>query len=233
MGLDYLESQFPDRGEATSCTLHDMRDAVLRADGITRDLLQFSKASEFDRQPAQLHDVLKRSLSLIHVELKKSQIQVVQHSADDLPLVSIDTRKIQQVLINLMINSIQAMGSSGELTLTTATGICSELFPPDFMHAIPFKPDESVVTLTLRDDGPGIAEYDLPQIFDPFFTTKGGKGGNGLGLSVVKKIIDLHGASIHFRNLPGRGLEVLLAFHSIPQTGVLEPAIALTPPNTS
>ena len=100
------------------------------------------------------------------------------------------------------------------------------------MHAIPFKPDESVVTLTLRDDGPGIAKYDLPQIFDPFFTTKGGKGGNGLGLSVVKKIIDLHGASIHFRNLPGRGLEVLLTFHSIPKTGVLEPAIALTPPNT-
>jgi PAS domain S-box-containing protein len=229
MGLDYLESQFPDRGEATSSTLLDMRDAALRADGITKELLQFSKATEFDTQPTQLHDVLQRSLWLIRAELKKSRVQVVRHSADDLPLISIDTQKIQQVLINLMINSIQAMDSSGELTLTTATGICSELFPPDFMHSISCKPDESVVTLTLRDDGPGIAECDLPRIFDPFFTTKGAGGGNGLGLSVVKKIIDRHGASIHFRNLPSRGLEVLLTFPCIPQTEASEPTNVLTP----
>ena len=233
MGLDYLESQFPDRGEATSGTLDDMRDAVLRADGITKELLQFSKATEFDTQSTQLHDVLERSLWLIRAELKKSGVQVVRHFTDDLPLVSIDTQKIQQVLINLMINAIQAMDSSGELTLTTATGICSELFPPDFMPAISFKPDESIVTLTLRDDGPGIAECDLPRIFDPFFTTKGAGGGTGLGLSVVKKIIDLHGASIHFRNLPSCGLEVLLTFPCIPQTGVLESAIALTPTITN
>jgi signal transduction histidine kinase len=101
------------------------------------------------------------------------------------------------------------------------------------MQAAFFKPDESVVTLTLRDDGPGIAECDLPRIFDPFFTTKGAGGGNGLGLSVVKKIIDLHDASIHFRNLPDHGLEVLLIFPGIPQTGLLESSITLTPSVTS
>jgi signal transduction histidine kinase len=233
MGLDYLESQFPDRGEATNCTLQDMRDAALRADGITKELLQFSKTTEFNRKPAQLNDLLQRSLWLIRAELKMSGTQVSRHQADDLPPVCIDCQKIQQVLINLMINSIQAIHPSGEIALATKAGICSELFEPDFIHTIRFKPDEAVVTLTIRDDGPGIAECDLPRIFDPFFTTKGTGGGNGLGLSVVREIIDLHDASIHFRNLPGRGLEVLLIFPCIPQTAVMESTITQKKPVTN
>jgi signal transduction histidine kinase len=129
----------------------------------------------------------------------------------------IDTPKIQQVLINLIINAMQAMDHDGTLTITTAGGRLGRLLPPHFQSACPLQPDDPVVILKLKDTGPGIPKDQLQRIFDPFFTTKAVGAGTGLGLSVVKKIIDLHNAFIHFRNSPHGGLEVTLAFAAIPQ----------------
>jgi PAS domain S-box-containing protein len=79
----------------------------------------------------------------------------------------------------------------------------------------PLRPDSPAVILTIRDSGPGIPEDQLLRIFDPFFTTKAVGSGTGLGLSVVKKIVDLHGGFIHFQNSPRGGLEVTLAFAAL------------------
>ncbi|MFK7851295.1 MAG: CHASE domain-containing protein [Akkermansiaceae bacterium] len=232
MGIDYLEREFEEMEEATTGTLLDMRDAALRADAITRELLQFSKATEFSKEPVQLNEVVQRSVWLIRAELKKAGVEVVRQLADEIPDVLIDRQKIQQVLINLMINSIQAMERGCKLTLTSWKGLSTD---PQLSAILEFKvaaESGEFVILAIRDEGTGIKESDFPRIFDPFFTTKGTGSGTGLGLSVVRKIIDLHDASIHLRNLPDRGLEVLLIFPCIPPTVETENPNALAVANS-
>lgn len=217
MGLDFLDHRLQAEDHTTRATLADMRDAALRADSITRELLHFSSASEFNPCPADLESVLDRSLWLLRTDITKSGVTVVKHLAGNLPKVAIDTPKIQQVLINLIINALQAMDRSGTLTLTTACGRIERLLPADCRNACPLQHEESSVVLRLHDTGPGIPENQLMRIFDPFFTTKAVGLGTGLGLSVVRKIIDLHGGFIHFRNSPRGGLEVTLAFAATAQ----------------
>lgn len=223
MGLDFLDRQFPAADEATLVTLTDMRDAALRADSITRELLHFSSAGDFDPCPADLEAVVERSLWLLRTDITKSGVTVVKELAGNLPKISIDVSKIQQVLINLIGNALQAMDRSGILTIRTSAGHSGQLSPPDYPTAHPHRTDENLVMLRLHDTGPGIPKDQMHRIFDPFFTTKAVGAGTGLGLSVVKKIIDLHCGIIHFRSSPRGGLEVTLAFAAIRQAATAPP----------
>jgi PAS domain S-box-containing protein len=220
MGLDHLDHVVPKggpKGDETRLTLSDMRDAALRADSITRELLNFSSATEFSPSPADLETVLDRSLWLLRTDLIRSGVTLLKDLAGDLPPVAIDTPKIQQVLINLISNALQAMDRGGSLVITTTCGRLDRLLPDCRKSHGPLRPDEPAVILTIKDSGPGIPEEQLLRIFDPFFTTKAVGSGTGLGLSVVKKIVDLHGGFIHFRNSPRGGLEVTLAFAALPK----------------
>ncbi len=230
MGLDYLDQVIPKggpKGDETRLTLSDMRDAALRANGITRELLHFSAATDFTPEPADLESVLDRSLWLLRMDLTKSGVQVVKNLAGNLPPVAIDTPKIQQVLINLISNALQAMDRGGMLAITTSCGSLDLLLPRRGDSPCPLRSDTPAVILTLHDSGPGIPEDQLLRIFDPFFTTKAVGSGSGLGLSVVKKIVDLHGGYIHLRNSPRGGLEVTLAFAALPKAASSAPAGAM------
>lgn len=220
MGLDYLDQRVPKGGpggDETRLTLADMRDAALRANRITRELLHFSTANEFTPEPADLESVLDRSLWLLRSDLTKSGVHLVKKLSGDLPLVAIDIPKIQQVLINLIGNALQAMERGGTLVISTRSGCLDREFPDQGIAPYPLRPDTSAVILRIQDSGPGIPHDQLSRIFDPFFTTKAVGSGTGLGLSVVKKIVDLHGGFIHFRNSPRGGLEVTLAFAALPK----------------
>lgn len=216
MGLDFLDCRLAAPDPTTRCTLDDMRDAVLRANAIASELLQFASATGFSPARENLEALLARTLRLLKNELTRSQVTVVKHFAGALPPVAVDARKIQQALINLIVNALQAMGRGGTLTITTATGPLARLLHPHPVPDHPLQPHTPVVVVRLADTGPGIPAHDLPRIFDPFFTTKAVGSGTGLGLSVTKKIIDLHRALIHVRNSPHGGLEVTLAFPTAP-----------------
>ena len=215
MGLDFLDRRLEVSDEDTRITLNDMRDAACRADAISRELLHFSKATEFTLESGDLNLVLDRSLWLMRSDLTKMRVRVARDLSPGLPPVLIDTQKLQQVFINLINNAIQAIGRPGTLSISTASGRCEELLPPGERWRPPSS-GADVVTARLVDSGPGIPEELLPRIFDPFFTTKSVGSGTGLGLSVVKKIIDLHGGLILLRNADPGGLEVLLAFAAAP-----------------
>jgi len=224
MGLDYLDQRLAGVEEDTIVTLHDMRDAALRADAITRELLKFSTATEFDPAPADLTGVLERSLWLLRTDLNRAGVTLVKHLAEKLPPVLIDTPKIQQVLINVINNSLQAMNYKGTLMITTTTNRLENVLPERRQSPCLIEPAEEVVILKIHDSGPGIPDDLLLRIFDPFFTTKAVGAGSGLGLSVVKKIIELHRACIHIQNSPSGGAEVILAFainrqHATPPAG--------------
>jgi signal transduction histidine kinase len=163
-----------------------------------------------------LNSLVEHSLRLINSEVTASQITVVRELGADLPQVRLDRGKMEQVFINLFINALQAMSQGGVLTVTTRHGRFGEdlkLSGPAFSQ---FKPGDPVVIAEVQDTGPGIPEGQLPRLFDPFFTTKPAGVGNGLGLSVVKKIVDLHGGAIDIRNAPPGGARVTLVLEAVP-----------------
>jgi PAS domain S-box-containing protein len=217
MGLDFLANNFTGGNGNTSLVLSDMRDAVTRANTIVREMLQLSAARDFELQPEDLNAVVERSLRLIHSEVVASQITVARQLDADLPRVRLDCSRFEQVLINLFINALQAMSQGGVLTVTTGHrrfGDDLKLSGPAFSH---FQPGDPVVIAEVRDTGPGIPEAHLARIFDPFFTTKPTGVGTGLGLSVAKKIMDLHGGAIDIRNSTSGGVVATLLLRAEPK----------------
>jgi len=210
MGLDYLAGDLAGANGNTRLVLDDMRDAVTRANTIIRELLQLSAARDFDLQPEDLNTVVDRSLRLVHSEVAASQITVVRNLDADLPRVRLDCAKMEQVLINLFLNALQAMSQGGVLTVSTR----HRCFDSDLKLSGPafaqFQSGDPVVIAEVHDTGPGIPEAHWARIFDPFFTTKPTGVGTGLGLSVVKKIMDFHGGAIDIRNHPLGGVAVTL-----------------------
>ena len=213
MGLDYLDNNLAARTDANmTLVLTDMRDAVNRANSIIRELLQLSAPTDFTPKREDLNALIERSLRLINAEIIASQVTVTRKLDEDLPRVRLDRGKMEQVFINLFINALQAMSRGGVLTVSTRHQRLSEdlrLTGPAFAH---FGPGEPIVVAEVQDTGTGIPEANLARLFDPFFTTKPTGVGTGLGLSVVKKIMDLHGAVIDIRNAPPQGALVTLIF---------------------
>jgi PAS domain S-box-containing protein len=217
MGLEYLANSLTGWNGESRLVLSDMRDAVTRANTIVRELLQLSAATDFEPKEEDLNSLVERSLSLINSEVIASRTAVVRQLGANLPRVRLDRSKMEQVFINLFINALQAMSQDGVLTVTTRHHRFSEdlkLSGPAFSQV---KPGDLVVIAEVQDTGTGIAEADLPKIFDPFFTTKPAGIGTGLGLSVVNKIVDLHGGAIDVQNVPEGGVRVTLALKAEPE----------------
>jgi signal transduction histidine kinase len=216
MGLDYLANNLPSDSDNTTLVLSDMRDAVTRANLIVRELLRLSAATDFEPREEDLNNLVERSLRLINNEIIALPVTVERKLAADLPPVPLDRSKMEQVFINLFINALQAMSQGGVLTVTTRHRRFGEDLRMSGSTFPQFKPGELVVIAEVQDTGKGISEANLPKIFDPFFTTKPVGIGTGLGLSVVKKIIDLHGAAIDIRNNPLGGVLATLMLRAAP-----------------
>jgi len=210
-GIDYLFQQIPKDQENIFLILDCMNDAVQRADNIIKGLLDFSSISELNMQPEDLNAVIDDVLLLIKNPINKHHIKIQRAFAEDNPRVNLDKNKIQQVLVNLCMNAIEAMPDNGQITLRTyRMNIADEAgdTPDGTDH-----PDKSVVVVEIEDTGPGITDDIFSQILDPFFTTKRDKGGTGLGLTIVKSIIEMHGGKIKFENRKEQsGLRVTLMF---------------------
>jgi signal transduction histidine kinase len=215
MGLEYLTRNLRHPDENTTIALTDMNDAVKRADGIVRELLHFAGATKFDCLEQDLNALVTRALWLVNTQLVAARIDVELNLAETLPPVWIDRGKIEQVLLNLFINAHQAMAQKGTLTVRTRAGQFSDLQPLNSKSRSRFSPADTVVIVEIQDTGPGIPEAQLSRIFDPFFTTKPVGVGTGLGLSVVKKIVDLHEGAIEIRNVPQRGALAVVVFKAI------------------
>ena len=214
IGLDYLGNNLPEPTESVAMALSDMRDAVRRADTIIRELLQLSADTAFMLTDEDLNSVIERSLWLLNSELLAAQVEVVRRLESGLPRVRMDPRKMEQVLLNLFINALQAMPQQGTLLVTTRSGRLGEDLHLNGSVAGHFHPGERLVMAEVRDTGPGIAPEHLVRIFDPFFSTKPIGVGTGLGLSIVKKIIDLHEGVVEIQNASEGGVVVTLAFRA-------------------
>src|ERR1051325_7559452 len=191
MGLAYLAKNIPTEDQTLVLALNDMRDAVRRADAIVRDLLYLSAARQIEMRRQNLNAVLDRSLLFVNYDLIRSRVLMFRDLQPDLPMALVDEAKMEQVLINLFMNAIQAMPNGGNLILRTRLTACDLDAAPDVLNK--FQPGERLVTIEVEDTGVGIPEEKAQRVFEPFFTTKPNGIGTGLGLPVSKKIVDMHG----------------------------------------
>jgi PAS domain S-box-containing protein len=214
IGLDYLDHSIPKPAENLEMAINDMRDAVWRANNIIKDLLQLSADSAFELAKGDLNAVVNRSLRLMNSEIVATRTNVVCTLEPGLPAVRMDTRKIEQVILNLLINAVQAMAQQGTLFVATRSGRLADELRLNGSIAGQFGPDERLVVAEIRDTGPGISPEHLSRIGDPFFTTKPVGKGTGLGLSIVKRIIALHDGAVEIQNATQGGVVVTLAFRA-------------------
>ncbi|MFZ0292228.1 MAG: ATP-binding protein [Candidatus Sulfotelmatobacter sp.] len=159
-----------------------------RCGDLIKNLLSLSRTAPINIQPTDLNRVIERCLMLVRHQVDLHGIDLQLKLANDLPLVRCDPAQIEQVLIALIMNAIDAMPRGGNLWLETRTS-----------------DDEDEIEIQVRDDGSGIAPDVLSQIFEPFMTTKETGHGVGLGLAISRGIMERHNGRIQVASELGRG----------------------------
>ncbi|ERL96912.1 histidine kinase,HAMP domain-containing protein,histidine kinase [Rhodobacteraceae bacterium HIMB11] len=188
--VDVVRLTLGEQAEPVKTELDLIDRQIMRIGGIVGKLLQFARPSDYGKfeEYVNLRDVTQDSLGLVDHVYASKDIEV-KLEFSDVPDVKIDPSELQQVIINLIINAVQAMDGKGILTIQ------SHLLERDGKNG---------VCLTFHDSGPGISEDTINTIFDPFFTTKRAKG-TGLGLSISQTIIQTAGGIITADNHPEGG----------------------------
>ena len=203
LGVDYLSGGIEPGDENVEKILNQMREAVDRADRIVRGLVDFSSQRALTLEPVKLQNVMDDVLLLVKHELTRSNTTVSLSIPDDLPHVFLDLSKFEQVLINLIINAVHAMENTrkAKLEIRARCESLDDVVKNEGARKYEvFRSGDRVVILEIVDNGSGIDKKDASRLFDPFFTTKATGVGTGLGLSVVRQIVKLHGGEITIRN---------------------------------
>ena len=176
--------------------LVSMEDGLRRVQKIVRQLLDFSQQHDPELAPAEVNPLIERVLALTNYAFDRSGVRVVRDLGAELPPLMADQYMIEQVLMNLILNAVQAIRGEGVVTVRS-------------------RKDESWCVIEVEDTGSGIPTDVLPKIFDPFFTTKGQGEGTGLGLSVSLGIVQRHGGEILVRSQVGKGTTFMVRLPAI------------------
>ena len=166
--------------------LKAIADETLRCREIVRGLLEFARQEAPAKVESDLNKIVTAMVSLVSKQFSFKNIMIEQRLAENLPLVSLDRDQFQQVIVNILINAMEAIERDGEIRVETS-----------------YNERRRIVILKVTDTGCGIPEDIRLKLFDPFFTTK--DTGTGLGLSISHGIIERHGGSISSESRVGQG----------------------------
>lgn len=216
MGMDFLSGQPIDASGQD--VFQEMKEAVKRAATVINRLTDLGSPDTLGMRDTSLHMLLDSALAVLREDIARQRITVTRRFDGAIPQLRVDAAKIGQVFINLLANSIHAMPDGG--TLTIATGLTTiaaseTAFDAGNRAGAQFHEGERVVFVEISDTGTGIATEHLDKLFEPFFTTKPTGQGMGLGLTVAKKIADMHRGRIDIRNREGGGASVTLTFKTV------------------
>jgi signal transduction histidine kinase len=157
---------------------------TLRLDRILEDLLRFSAGHKLRLERVQVNTVVDELLDFFTPQAEQAKVRLARTLAPSLPGAEADTNLLRQVVLNLLVNALQAMPSGGQLAVSTSAG-------------------DGRVRIVVADTGPGIPPENLEKIFNLYYSTK--PGGTGLGLPMAKKIIDEHRGSLTVASVVGQG----------------------------
>ena len=172
--------------ERESEYLVSMEDGIRRVQKIVRQLLDFSQQHDPELALTEVNALIERVLSLTNYAFESSSVRLRRELGSCLPPLTADGHMIEQVVMNLILNAVQAIKGDGVVTVRS-------------------RQEEGACVIEVEDTGAGIPPDVLPKIFDPFFTTKGQGEGTGLGLSVSLGIVQRHGGEIQVRSQIGKG----------------------------
>jgi two-component system NtrC family sensor kinase len=156
-----------------------------RCGELVKNLLSFSRVSPMNLEWCDLNQVIDRCVRLVQHKMDMAGIQLNLDLGVDLPMAHCDPAQIEQVVLAMVINAIDALPHEGNLWISTRV-------------------NAEWIELNVRDDGMGIPEEHLPHIFEPFYTTKE-SGGSGLGLAISQNIVERHGGQIEVHSVVGQG----------------------------
>ncbi|HEX9786420.1 MAG TPA: ATP-binding protein [Candidatus Binatia bacterium] len=185
---ELLSESTPDSPNHNALKIID--EETKRCQRIIQELLQFARPKDADPCPTDVKLIIEKTLNMVSNRLYKQKIEPKITVAGDLPLISVDPQQLEQVLVNLLLNALDAMPNGGNLAVEA--------------RLKPIEGNSPGVLIAVTDDGAGIDKTDLSMIFQPFFSAKKGKG-IGLGLSICHRIIQNHGGTITVESKPGEG----------------------------
>ncbi|MHC4106743.1 MAG: sensor histidine kinase [Planctomycetota bacterium] len=186
LGFAQLAAKSPEVPSQAQKDIGRIVSASLHAREVIKKLLVFARQMPPSVVPISLNQVVADGLYFLEARCTKAGIDIVRDLADELPQIKADPAQLNQVLVNLVVNAVQAMREGGTLTISTRS-------------------EHETVVLVIEDTGLGMTEEVVDKIFLPFFTTKEIDQGTGLGLAVVHGIVISHGGSIDVESKPGKG----------------------------
>ena len=160
---------------------------------IVKGLLDFSRQTELEQEPTEMNRMIQTTISMIENQVLVKGIKLKLYLGDNLPVLILDRTQIQSVLMNIILNAVDATEAGGSINVYTATGLSAS------------DAGQTGVEITIADTGCGISPENLDRLFDPFFTTKETGQGTGLGLSVSFGIVQRHGGTIRVQSELGKG----------------------------
>ena len=160
---------------------------------IVKGLLDFSRQTELDRESTDVNRLVRSTISLVENQALIKGVSLNFEPGERLPTLILDRNQMQSVLLNIIINALDATEPGGNIFISTGMGLSAS------------KPDQKGLQIVCTDTGCGISSENLDKLFDPFFTTKEIGQGTGLGLAVSYGIIERHGGTIWVQSKVGRG----------------------------
>lgn len=186
LGFAQLANKTPRLPRQVSQDIDRIIKAALYARDVVKKLMVFGRQTPPQKSQVDLNRLVREGLDFVRPRCQSEGIELRFRLGDDLPQITADPNQLHQVLVNLVVNAVQATGSGGTVVISTHTS-------PGAVH------------LVVEDNGQGMTEEVLKHVFLPFFTTKEVGQGTGLGLAVVHGIVTAHGGTIHVDSTPGRG----------------------------
>jgi len=160
---------------------------------IVKGLLDFSRQIELDREPTDVNRLIRQTILLVENQALIKGVNLNFEPGTGLPMITLDRNQMQSVLLNIIINALDATDPGGSITVTTGIGVSTS------------HPGQNGIEILCTDTGCGIPPENLSKLFDPFFTTKEVGHGTGLGLSVSYGIVERHGGTIWVQSKVGKG----------------------------
>jgi signal transduction histidine kinase len=226
-----LQKEGMDREESKDY-LNRIEKEIERINRIVHELLDFARPSKFKIKDLEINKVIESTLSLLSYQNNFKNIETQLDIQPDLPMIKGDESQLSQVIINIILNAVDAMPNGGTLTIQTRTHILENLdvdrlqgiylrrrksdpMESDYSHMRKtdplsvllkkFSEGDRLVKIRISDTGVGIKKEDLENIFDPFFTTKAPDKGTGLGLSISLRIVESLGGEMRVESEVGKG----------------------------
>jgi len=182
-----------DIGDEIRSDLQTIAESTERVRKIVKGLLDFSRQMKLDKELTEVNRLVHSTISLIEDQALIRGVSIKFNPGEELPIITLDRNQIESVLINLIINALDASEPGDSINVYTAIGLSAS------------ETGQKGVEITVADTGCGIPPEHLDKLFDPFFTTKEVGQGTGLGLSVSYGIVQRHGGTIRVQSEAGKG----------------------------